>query len=208
MVLSATGTQIWASFGFDGLARTAPDGSTVQTAYHGPRVLRTDELGNSRTTVRNDQGLIASVTDALNNTSTYQYDPFGNLLQTTDPVGNVSAASYDTRGRKTAISDPDLGSWQYSYDALNEPLSQIDAKGQTVTVQYDVLGRPVQRVEPETTTSWTYDPLGAVGQIASGATAAGYRRSSRSSPLRSVGRYRRPSAWPQRCGRAKLAARE
>jgi RHS repeat-associated protein len=177
----ATGTPKWTSYTYDALARvltrTAPDGSTTQTAYHGLTVVRTDALGNTRTTVKNDQGLVASVTDALNNTIRYSYDPFGNLTQTTDPVGNVTTASYDTRGRTVAADDPDLGSWQYSYDALNEPLTQIDAKGQIVTFQYDVLGRPVQRVEPETTTSWTYDPPGAVGQPASVATAAGYLRS-------------------------------
>ncbi|MBH5403175.1 RHS repeat protein, partial [Bradyrhizobium sp. CNPSo 4010] len=120
------------------------------------------------------QGNIVSVTDALGKTITYAYDAFGNLTRTTDPSGNVSTATYDPRGAKIVDADPDMGSWSYSYNTLGLPVSQTDAKGQTVNLTYDKLDRVIQRVEPDKTSTWTYDTAAhGIGKLASTAITAG-----------------------------------
>ncbi len=159
-----------------------PDNSTKQFAYHGLTTSVTNALGQTRTTVKNDQGLVASVTDAIGNVTTYLYDPFGNPIQMTDPAGNVTTYGYDTHGRKIAMSDPDMGSWAYAYDTLSELVSQTDAKSQTSTYQYDLLSRLLQRAEPDMSCTWVYDTAAmGIGKLASTSVTAGassgYQRS-------------------------------
>ena len=78
------------------------------------------------------------------------------------------------RGRKTASNDPDLGAWSYAYDTASELISQTDAKSQTTNFAYDKLGRMTQRVEPDLTSTWTYDTAAyGIGKLAvSNATGA------------------------------------
>jgi RHS repeat-associated protein len=180
------GTPRYTTFTYDALGRaltrTKPDGSVSQVAYHGLAVTKTNALGQTRSTVKNSQGNVVSVTDALGNTMTYVYDGFGNLTKTTDASGNVTTATYDVRGAKVVDSDPDMGSWTYAYNTLGLAVSQTDAKGQTVSLTYDTLDRVIQRVEPDKTSTWTYDTAAhGIGKLAStGITAgsgAGYSRS-------------------------------
>jgi RHS repeat-associated protein len=144
-------------------------------------------IHQTRTTTKDSQGNVVSVTDAANNTTSYAYDPFGKLIRTTDAVGNIVTATYDVRGRKTASNDPDLGAWTYSYDTASELVSQTDAKSQTSTFSYDLLGRMTQRVEPDVpsgsiTAVWVYDTaMYGIGNLASAGitagTGAGYQKS-------------------------------
>ena len=93
----------------------------------------------------------------------YRYDPLGNLIETIDAgnadgaIGNSSTVFYDKRDRKTRMDDPDMGIWTYTYNAFGELIGQRDAENNQVSMRYDVLGRLVTRVEPEGTTTWTYD---------------------------------------------------
>ncbi|HWA90304.1 MAG TPA: FG-GAP-like repeat-containing protein [Rhizomicrobium sp.] len=163
-------------------AVTAPDGSVTRFAYtglgnQGGKVSVTNALSQTTATARNAQGLVASVTNALGKTTTYVYDAYGDVLTVTDPVGNRIVNTYDLRGNKLSSSDPDMGLWRYSYDVLGELLSQTDAKGQATSLSYDLLGRVLGRVEPDLTSSWSYDPangIGALGQAVG--SAAGYGR--------------------------------
>jgi RHS repeat-associated protein len=180
------GTPVFTVPSYDALNRviktTFPDGSTAQIAYHALSVTATNALGQARTVVKNDQGLVASVIDALGAVTKYVYDPFGNLAETTDPAGNITTASYDQRGRKVAMSDPDMGAWSYAFDTASELTSQTNANGQTTTFQYDLLGRLTQRVEPDMTCAWVYDTATmGIGKLASASVTSGpsngYQRS-------------------------------
>lgn len=176
------GMPKWITNTYDAIGRvtqtTMPDGSKAIYAYHGLTTSITNDKNQTRITVKNAQGLIASVTDAIGKVTAYAYDPFGNLLVTTDSAGNVITAAYDAAGRKIAMSDPDMGAWSYTYDVLGQIKTQTDAKGQVTTLSYDLLGRITQRVEPGLTSNWTYDtaPMG-VGKPAGATTNAGYSRS-------------------------------
>ncbi|MGJ4945586.1 RHS repeat-associated core domain-containing protein [Bradyrhizobium sp. HKCCYLS1011] len=172
------GTPQYTTFTYDTLGRvvttTQPDGSVSQAAYHGLTTVETNALNQTRTTTKNSQSQIVSVTDALGKTLTAAYDAVGNMVQTTDPDGNVVTASYDLRGRKIASSDPDLGSWSYSYNTLGLLIGQTDAKAQTVGLTYDKLNRLVQRVEPDMTSVWVYDSAAnGIGKLASSSITAG-----------------------------------
>lgn len=174
-------TVYWTTNTFDALGRTVtstlPNTGVVKYAYHGLTTSVTDPNSHTTTTVKNDQGLNYQVTDANGKTVSYLYDAFGGVLTVTDSAGNVTTNTYDTRGRKITASDPDRGNWSYSVDALSEVVSQTNGKGQTSTVTYDLLGRMTKRVEPDLTSTWTYDTAAhGVGSLAQATTNATYSR--------------------------------
>jgi RHS repeat-associated protein len=180
------GTPEWTTFTYDTLGRPltetgpGPNGGQVQHAYRGltttdTRVVLSSDTdlppGNNevRTTTKNSQGEVVSVTDPAGGVMTFTYDPFGNLLTTTDPTTkNIVTYSYDIHGRyKTGMADPDLGTWSYGYDVLGELVSEADADGNTYSFVYDVLGRMTSRTDKQGTSTWTYDtqPNG-IGKLA------------------------------------------
>ena len=178
---ASSGTPVWTQYQYDALNRvileTYPDSTTTQHAYHGLVTIDTNANNQTRTTLKNSQGNVVAVADAAGSTTTYAYDPFDKLTQTVDAAPyphNTTTATYDVRGRKTASNDPDLGAWSYAYDTASELISQTDAKSQTTNFAYDKLGRMTQRVEPDLTSTWTYDTAAyGIGKLAvSNATGA------------------------------------
>jgi RHS repeat-associated protein len=178
-----------ATFAYDALGRVtqgaAPDGTITKYVYQGLTGSVTADFGTSphknqtTTTVRNTQGLVASVTDSGGGVTTYAYDATGNLKTLTDPAGNVTAYTYDLRGRKLSAADPDMGTWSYAYNVLDELTSQTDAKSQTSSLAYDLLGRVTSRTETGLSSTWTYGTSAAaknVGKLTLATTSAGYAR--------------------------------
>ena len=131
---------------------------TTATAYNGLTTTTTNPLYQAKTTVKNSQGQVVTVTDNAGAQS-YIYDSLGNLTSVTDVAGNVTAMTYDLRDRKTSIRDPDMGTWSYTYNVLGELVSQKDAKGQKASMTYDKLGRMTSRAlpPPDGFSYWTYD---------------------------------------------------
>ncbi|MDD5248611.1 MAG: hypothetical protein PHY45_06485 [Rhodocyclaceae bacterium] len=180
-------TAYWSTVTYDSFSRPIQivdaDNATTTMAYYGLRVKVTNPKGQIRTTIKNSQGQIISVTDAQNQTITYAYDPFGNLTKTTDPLGNATVLTYDLWGRKTRMQDPDMGIWTYAYDAIGQLIRQVDAKGQTTTMSYDLLGRMTNRSEADLISNWYYDtykngvpcPKG-IGKLCQSETSTGYSR--------------------------------
>jgi len=151
----------WTTFAYDGMGRlvltTAPDGSQTSMEYNGLTTIATNALGQTQTTVKNNQGQIAKVIDTLGNELTYSYDANGNVTKTVDPKGNTIVATFDKLGRKKSMIDPDLGSFTYEYDVLGQLQKQTDAKSQVTTMTYDLIGRSKNRTEPDLVSTWTYD---------------------------------------------------
>ncbi|HWD27860.1 MAG TPA: FG-GAP-like repeat-containing protein, partial [Rhizomicrobium sp.] len=176
------GSILYATYSEDDLGRvagtTAPDTGVTTAAYHGLSATVTNPNLAVTTTLKNAQGMVASVTDTAGHPTRYVYDAYNNLSQVTDALGNVTTNTYDQRGNKIASTDPDLGHWTYGYDVLGELVTQTDAKSQVTTLTYDLEGHLTQRVEADLTTAWTYgtaapDKRLVVSQVATGAAAGG-----------------------------------
>jgi RHS repeat-associated protein len=137
----------------------------------------------TKTTVKNAQGQVGTVTDAQGNTVTYAYDVFGNLVQT-NAGGVLTTLGYDLRGRKISMNDPDMGAWSYAYDVLGEVVRQTDAKGQLTTTVYDVLGRVTSRSEADLVSTWTYDNCSmGIGKLCAESAGNYFSRSVGYDPL-------------------------
>lgn len=130
--------------------------------------MATDAKNRTTTTWLDTHGRPVMIVDPENSATQYEHDVFGNLSVVRDAHGNETRMTYNIRGMKLTSSDPDLGMWSYDYYPLGELKSQTDAKQQTVLFTYDALSRPLTRVEPEGTTTWTWDTADmGVGRLAS-----------------------------------------
>ncbi|MEC5161530.1 MULTISPECIES: RHS repeat-associated core domain-containing protein [unclassified Janthinobacterium] len=166
-----------ATFGSRG---TVPAAVTT-IAYSGLTVTTTSDKGQTRIEEKNADGKLVRVTDAFGAQIAYQHDAFGNLLQTKDALQNIVTVRYDIRGRKIGMTDPDTGTWEYNYNALGELVWQRNpnqlANGQATTMAYDKLGRMTSRIEPEYTSTWTYDNcVKGVGKLCATSTTNGVSR--------------------------------
>lgn len=153
--------------------------AAIRFAYAGLTSTTTNDKGQVHVEEKNVIGEVVRVTDDSHAQLAYQRDAFGNLLVTKDALQNTINLVYDIRGRKTQMSDPDAGVFGYCYDALgqlkaqqnsimrgnntpgacpatNNGITATSVAGWT-TLAYDQLGRTTQRVEPEYTTTWSYD---------------------------------------------------
>lgn len=179
------GQPHWTRYRYDALDRILeeahPNGVLLRVAYSGlaETVTRTDTAGSFQdiTLRRHDVlGRLVEVIDGVGHTVRYRYDPVGNLLET-DADGVVTSVAYDHLGRKSAMTDPDMGAWEYRHNVLGELTWQKNAKGQVTTMEYDRLGRMIRRMEPEGTSTWTYDTAQkGIGKLARSVGAGGDER--------------------------------
>jgi RHS repeat-associated protein len=178
------------SFQYDALGRvtqqTAPDGGVTTHSYSGLSQSDTLPTGTgsfagtetfSRTLT--PLGQVATATDPIGNPTTYTYFAFGSLASVADAAGNTVSYSYDPLGRQTSLTDPDSGTRSATYLSTGELATATEPGGSsgaavvTDTYAYDALGRLTSRSEPDLSSSWTYDPSGALGRLASASTASG-----------------------------------
>ncbi len=147
---------------YDALGRvtrvTPPDGSWVDTVYHGRRraVLGEAVSGTSgHQTIRETDafGRLVSVKQytgvypknppapnwnaAVEFQATYEYNVTDQLEQVTGSDGAVSDPGYDRLGRKVSLSDADMGAWQYRYDAAGNLVKQRDGRNWAICFTYD-----------------------------------------------------------------------
>lgn len=174
----------WTTYEYDAVGRVVAEsaprnqgGGTRITRfqYDGLTTSQTDPKGNRTTRLVDALGRLRRVTDAAGGATSFQYDAFGNLVSTVDARGNAITATFDIRGRKLSTQDPDLGSWAYRYNGFGDLVWQRDAKGVAQTLTYDTLGRRRTRVEPEGTTTWTWDTA-SKGSLTSVSAPGGYSR--------------------------------
>jgi RHS repeat-associated protein len=192
----ADGSQPSVSFGPYGTARAAR-----QTfAYDGLSVTVTNDKGYTRKEEKNPLGEVVRITDSTGGQLVRQFDAFGNLTGTKDPLNNRVRLAYDLRGRKVQLNDPDAGIIDYCNDALGQLKAQQNAlmrgaaapgqcpddvsTGTTAvaragwsTYAYDKLGRTTQRIDPEYSSSWTYDSCSkGKGKLCASSTSHGVQR--------------------------------
>ena len=143
----AQATHLGTTTQYDGRRRptlvTAPDGTTVQTAYPDWATEVIDPLGRKKRYENDAHGRLVKVIEYTNGTTQYaqthyQYDVANQLTQVTDAAGNVTRMQYDALGRKVKMHDPDLCGgtsegqagywWVYAYNALSLLIGQADTK--------------------------------------------------------------------------------
>ena len=159
------------------------------TAYSGLSTTTTNDQSQTRRQDKNLIGEVILVTDAAGAQLAQQRDAFGNLVATKDALQNTVALSFDVRGRKTQLIDPDTGTWNYAYDALGQlvwqqsPNELVQGTSVATTMTYDVLGRMTSRIEPEYTSTWSYDKYAdgsacskGVGKLCESKTSTGIDR--------------------------------
>ncbi len=159
----------WTTYAYDALNRVtkvkAPDDLETNYEYEGfttkTKVKNDDQVERVTTKEVNSQGQVISITDPNLEVLEMEYDPFGNLVKTIAASTSTKSATtemqYDKRGNKVAMNDPDNGVIIYEYDVLGNLKYQRDAKFQEVKFEYDKLDRMTKRVEPDLTSTWTYD---------------------------------------------------
>jgi RHS repeat-associated protein len=171
---------------FDDIGRVTriinPDSTFSTIIYQGLTSTLTNELEQTRITVKNQIGQTVSVTDNMSNVLSYKYDSTGNLTELSLNGVLQSIMVYDNLGRKISMKDWDKGGqndveWTYKYNALGELVSQTDAKLQLTENYRDALGRNINTKLYDASntlvesTQWVYNNNiglgGSTGQLTS-----------------------------------------
>ncbi|MFP8904456.1 polymorphic toxin-type HINT domain-containing protein [Streptomyces atacamensis] len=178
-------------FTYDGLGRTTVekqiagngDGGTelavTTTTYKGDRTTIDPPDGSTPTTrVTDARGQITELwhyrggtPEGDHDTTRYSYTPAGQIARVVDAAGNTWSYLYDQRGLLTESNDPDKGKIALSHDDYGLLISTSNDRGGKLYHSYDDLGRKTETREGAAggtlLAQWTYDPLGAKGQLAS-----------------------------------------
>lgn len=170
----------WTTTTYDPIGRptrvTAPDGSTVSTAYAGLATTTTDQRGGATVHTRNALGEIVKVADAIGTESVYAYYADGSLFYVHRDSGRGQVRNtfrYDAKGRKVHQADPDAGATTFEYNALGELIAQVHADGSRIENEIDGRGRIWRKTvrhpdgAVETQSTYEYDTAAnGRGQIA------------------------------------------
>jgi RHS repeat-associated protein len=157
--------------GSDETDSTPPAGGTPTSTF-------VNTLGQTKKLVQ----YLASTVDpsATSETTSYTYDPQGSMTSMKDPDGNQWTWSFNVLGQNTGATDPDTGTTSTTYDEAGDVLSATDARGITLAYQYDSLQRKTEEDQvnggstPNTElATWSYDPTGDKGQLASSTSYVG-----------------------------------
>ncbi|MBB5874625.1 RHS repeat-associated protein [Allocatelliglobosispora scoriae] len=107
-------------------------------------------------------------------TSSFKYDRLGQLIEVKDSASPVNTwkYTYDLQGRKVKTEDPDAGTMTTHYDPLGRADYTINGNDDKTITTYDDFGRITATYKDTQTaanqlTAYTYDPVGALGQLAS-----------------------------------------
>lgn len=159
---------------------------TTRTSYTGDRVITTPPKGGGGVTITHvnaagkteklEQYTFDPYSQQLPNPppyvgTAYAYDPLGRIEQMTDDHGNIWTYTYDQAGRKRTAADPDAGTTTTVYDAHNRIDHTLSPAGK-ISNEYDDLSRIIKRWPGDRgtgtpLTSFTFDPAGAKGLLAS-----------------------------------------
>lgn len=157
--------------GSDETDATPPGGGTPTSTF-------VNTLGQMKKLVQ----YLSSAVDASATTETtlYAYGPQGSMTSMKDPDGNEWTWSYNILGQNTGASDPDTGATSTNYDEAGDVLSTTDARNVTLAYKYDSLQRKIEEDQVNTGStpntelaSWSYDPTGAKGKLASSTSYVG-----------------------------------
>ncbi|HCU50698.1 MAG TPA: hypothetical protein DGG94_13000 [Micromonosporaceae bacterium] len=177
-------------FVYDNLGRVlrdqllAGDGTTIRESiytYDGDKTstMQPPAGGTATTTINDVRGQAVELRQhvggtpagAVDVTTKYTRDRLGQLTKVVDNANNQWLYEYDLLGRSTKTTDPDTGVSTSTYDDAGQLTETVDGNGTKLVHKYDGLGRKTELRETSATgfvrASWTYDPVGAKGHLAS-----------------------------------------
>ena len=159
--LTSNDTPRWTIRYHDAIGRVyrmiGPDGRSTYM-YHDRLNVRTRNPNGQNTTEQRDVfGNLVATTDHYGKVTRYDYDSHNKMTSLSDASGYRRTMTYDVLGRKLSLQDPDTGRTSYAFNGFGELIRETTARGHTTRHYYDALGRRVRRVEPEGTTTWSFD---------------------------------------------------
>jgi RHS repeat-associated protein len=131
-------------------------GRNTSYAYSANRVTETT-AGKTSWKDYESQGLVIAAHDNGGDI-TYTYYPDGKVKNITAPGGITTSMQYaDAARNQTQLVDPSAGTINYTYDSFGRVKTQTDARGQLTTHTYLADGRTDNVVNPEGTTTYSYN---------------------------------------------------
>ena len=114
-------------------------------------------------------GNLTRVTDARGSVTTFGFDSQDRLIQTTDPLGRSETIAYDGDGNLISTTDRDDQTIEFQYDAVNQLIRKTLLPGtpeEAITrFGYDSVGKLASVVDPDSSLTMTYDPLGRLETV-------------------------------------------
>lgn len=157
----AGGSLAWAeTYSYDSYGRN--DGITRNTGRNTTYSYSTNTISETTggKTSSKTYGADGTLTSASDNGGTinYTYFPDGKTKSITAPGSVVTSMQYaDAARNQTQLVDPSAGTISYTYDALGRVKTQTDARSKLTTYNYLGDGRLDNVVNPEGTTTYTYN---------------------------------------------------
>jgi RHS repeat-associated protein len=167
-------TVVWNTTSFDSQGRIistkTPDNALVTLAYHGARVLVTDQANKQRISQTDALGRLTDVWEIVPANSQdpgwvsvsfpdhtevaagylthYDYDTLGNMVTVSQRNGTSATLQtrnfgYDSLGRLKSAQNPESGTITYTYDANGNLKTRTDARSVLTTYGYDALNRNI-----------------------------------------------------------------
>jgi RHS repeat-associated protein len=136
-------------------------GHITQYAYNAnsSRISLTDANGHTTLYGFDAVNRLRNIIDPLGNTTTYNYDPVGNVTSVRDANETTNIFTYDANNRLRRIDYGDGASVAYAYDNNGNRVSMNDSSG-TTTYDYDELDRLIQVAHPAGAVDYGYDAVG------------------------------------------------
>jgi RHS repeat-associated protein len=145
-------------YGYDTFGRKSSysgDGQSFTYSYSNATVSETT-VGRTSSKTYGPDGTLTSATD-LGGTITYSYFSDGKVKTINSP-GGVTSMLYDDAARnQTQLIDPSAGTINYTYDSFGRVKTQTDARSKLTTNTYLPDGRTSNVVNPEGTTTYSYN---------------------------------------------------
>ena len=125
------------------------------------------------------EGRLQSRTDALGKVTNYSYNQFGQLTTIDYPNDTDVVFGYDEFGRRNSMSDAS-GSTAWTYDAFDRVATEADPFTGVLGYTYNDLGQKtamslnVGAIFQMANISYSYDPMGRMASVSSGADTFAY----------------------------------
>jgi YD repeat-containing protein len=143
---------------------TAPSGVYLTLSKDDAGVFTLEDKNQS--TLRFENGRIASITDEKGNKTIYSYDSDGKLLKVTDASQRTLTYTHDTSGRLKSITDPADHQIQFTYDTDGNLNSIIDPRNNKTQFEYNQSNQLKTFIDGNShNTSFSYDNKGRISQI-------------------------------------------